>query len=80
LNPKNPKDELLDILIEIPGIMEDIDELLACSPEQVDKQVGLLRPLGKQFWFLIPNYGNGRSLLACSRFVLWNPSSLAKIR
>ena len=39
---KDPKDELLDILVDVPGLLEDFDSFLACSPKQ-EKQYRRLR-------------------------------------
>jgi hypothetical protein len=38
LHPKDTKNELLDILIEIPGILEDFDALLNSAPAFVDER------------------------------------------
>lgn len=63
LHPKDPKNELVDILIEIPGIMEELDELLGSPPDQAGRQMYLSPPLEE------------KSLLLDSQLQQWSITS-----
>ena len=47
---KDPKDELLDVLVEIPGLLEDFDSFLACSPKQEKTHRRLCHQLKAKCW------------------------------
>jgi hypothetical protein len=50
LRPKDPKDELLDILVEVPAILEDLDDFLGCLSDQVERQTFLRQQLEERCW------------------------------
>jgi hypothetical protein len=50
LCPKGPKDELLDILVEIPGVLEELEDLLRCPSDQVERQTLLRQQLEQRCW------------------------------
>ncbi|KAJ9616958.1 hypothetical protein H2200_000678 [Cladophialophora chaetospira] len=52
LHPKDPKNELLDILIEIPAVLEDLEELLHCPEDDTDRQISLHESLEERCWIL----------------------------
>lgn len=52
LIPKDPKNELLDILIDVPGLQENFDELRACHDDDIERKVYLRQSVKKTCWLL----------------------------
>ncbi|OAP63364.1 hypothetical protein AYL99_02591 [Fonsecaea erecta] len=50
LHPKSPRDKLLDILIEVPGLLEDLESLLGCLSDDVERQMVLRQQLEEKCW------------------------------
>lgn len=50
--PKDPKDELMDILIDIPSTLEDFDKFLVCPHEDIERKGSLHRSVKKSSWLL----------------------------
>ncbi|KAJ9637379.1 hypothetical protein H2204_004803 [Knufia peltigerae] len=52
LKPKDAKNELIDVLVDIPAIMEDFDALTDSTPKKVDNQVSGHQQLEERCWIL----------------------------
>ncbi|OQV03760.1 hypothetical protein CLAIMM_08763 [Cladophialophora immunda] len=50
LHPKGPRDKLLDILIEIPALLEDLESLLAGLSNEVARQALFRQQLEERCW------------------------------
>ncbi|EXJ69487.1 uncharacterized protein A1O5_07523 [Cladophialophora psammophila CBS 110553] len=50
LHPKGPRDKLLDILIEVPALLEDLEGLLGCLSGEVETKALLRQQLEERCW------------------------------
>ncbi|OAL30795.1 hypothetical protein AYO22_01415 [Fonsecaea multimorphosa] len=50
VHPKGPRDKLLDILIEIPALLESLESLLACLSDEVERQTLFRQQLEERCW------------------------------
>ncbi|KIW93483.1 uncharacterized protein Z519_06088 [Cladophialophora bantiana CBS 173.52] len=50
LHPMGPRDKLLDIMIEVPALLEDLEGLLGCLSGEVETQALLRQQLEERCW------------------------------